>query len=222
MKIEAVLKNIFLFSELTEQELKEVASVSSAKRVVKGKRIFEEGDTATDLYVLAHGSVKVFRINDDGTESILHVQSDGDLIAEAVLFGIKKYPASCVAIKESLLISIPKNGFVDLVMRTPKLSIKFMAAYSYRLKEFVSKIEALSSSVEQRLADYLLKSSREVSKGKIVCDLSISKKDLASLLGTSPETISRTLNLFTKQGRINIVSNKRIIINKARGARPII
>lgn len=216
MKIEAVLKNVFLFSELTESELNEVASVSSVKRVAKGKYIFQEGSTATHFYAVAHGSIKVFRINEDGTESILHVQNDGDLIAEAVLFGIKKYPASGATIKESTVISIPKEGFVNLIMKNPKISIKFMAAYSHRLKEFVDKIESLSSSVEERLSDYLLDNATEVSKGKFVCDLNISKKDLASLLGTSPETISRTLNRFAKLGYISVDSNKKLIINKKK------
>jgi len=216
MKIEAVLKNIFLFSELTDQELKEVAAVSAIKRVSKGKTMFEEGDAATNFYAVVHGSMKVFRINEDGSESILHVQSDGDLIAEAVLFGIKKYPASCTAIKESTLICIPKEGFVNLIMQKPKISIKFLAAYSHRLKEFVDKIESLSVSVEKRLGDYLLNNAKELSRGKFVCDLNISKKDLASLLGTSPETISRTLNRFTKQGFISVESAKRFIINVSR------
>ena len=213
MKIEAVLKNVFLFSELADSELKEVASVSSIKRVTKGKVIFEEGDLATHFFAVAHGSAKVFRINEDGTESILHVQKGGDLIAEAVLFGIKKYPASCSAIKESAIISIPKDGFVNLIMKNPRISIKFMAAYSHRLKEFVDKIESLSSSVEERLSNYLLENSKELSKGKLVCDLNISKKDLASLLGTSPETISRMLNRFTKLGYISVLTPKKLIIN---------
>ncbi len=216
MKIELVLKNIFLFSELTDTELQEVAAVSSIKRLSKGKNMFQEGDAATHFYAVAHGSMKVFRINEDGTESILHVQSDGDLIAEAVLFGIKKYPANCAAVKESTIISIPKEGFVNLIMKNPKVSIKFLAAYSHRLKEFVDKIESLSVSVEKRLADYLLNNARELSKGKFVCDLNISKKDLASLLGTSPETISRTLNRFTKQGLISVGPAKRLIINISR------
>ena len=213
MKIEAVLKNVFLFSELTDSELKEVAVVSSVRRITKGKSIFEEGTLATHFYAVAHGSIKVFRINNDGTESILHVQNDGDLIAEAVLFGIKKYPASGAAIKESTVISIPKEGFVNLIMKNPKVSIKFLAAYSRRLKEFVDKIESLSSSVDERLSNYLLESSKELSKGKRICELNISKKDIASLLGTSPETISRTLNRFAKKGYIKLESSKRIIIN---------
>ena len=105
-----------------------------------------------------------------------------------MLFGIKKYPAYCSAVKESTIISIPKAGFVDLIIKNPKIAIKFMSAYSSRLKEFVDKIESLSNSVEQRLIKYLLENSTEVSKGKRVCELDISKKDIASLLGTSPET----------------------------------
>jgi CRP/FNR family transcriptional regulator len=213
MKINSFLKNIFLFSELTETELNNVASVSALKRVRKGQHVFEEGDTATSFYAVAHGAVKVFKINEEGTENILHVQNDGDLIAEAVLFGIKRYPANCAAIKDSTIISIPKEGFVDLILRNPKLSIKFMSAYSRRLKGFVDKIEALSNSVEQRLSVYLIEHSVR-SKGRQVCELDISKKDLASLLGTSPETISRTLNRLEKQDKIAIESNKRIIIRQ--------
>ena len=136
MKINSFLKNIFLFSELTETELNNVASVSALKRVRKGQNIFEEGDTATSFYAVAHGAVKVFKINEQGTENILHVQNDGDLIAEAVLFGIKRYPANCAAIKESTIISIPKEGFVDLILRNPKLSIKFMFCIFPTVKGF--------------------------------------------------------------------------------------
>ncbi len=211
MKINSFLRNTFLFSELTEAELNNVARVSVLKRFHKGQPIFEEGETGSNFYAVAHGAVKVFKIGEDGTENILHVQNDGDLVAEAVLFGIKKYPASCSAIKESTVIIIPREGFVDLILKNPRLSIKFMSAYSKRLKGFVDKIEGLSSSVEQRLIAYLVENSVS-SKGVRSCELNISKKDLAGLLGTSPETISRTLTRLQKKGCISLESAKKIIV----------
>ncbi len=205
------LKRSFLFGSLTEKELSIISAFCSTKKVSKNHTLFEEGETADAFFMVVYGKVKIYKLSPDGKEYIIHVQGENEIIAEAAIFDKKNYPAGCKAVEDTLAVRIPKNEFVELIRTNPSLSIKFMSAYSKRLREFVSVIEGLSGTdVKKRLARYIV---NKVSKDKSshVIKLDISKKELASMLGTVPETISRSIAGLKKQGIID-TKDKNIIV----------
>jgi len=221
MDIGKFLKRVFLFSELTDVELKTIASVSSIKRFKKNEILFDEYDDADSFFIVAQGRVKIFRIDENGIEYVLHVHGMGDLVAEAAIFNEKRYPASCEALEDSLVVYIPRSQFIDLILKKPKIALKFMSAYSRRLKEFVKQIEDLSSTdIKQRLAKYIL-NNIDKKASKPVCILSMSKKDLSYSLGTIPETLSRALGHLKKRGYIDI-KGRGIIVKNIKGLESIL
>ena len=121
------------------------------------------------------------------------------------------YPASCSALEDATLVRISREGFLDLIKKYPELSLKIMSGYSKRLRQFVAKIEELTvKDMKSRLAHYLLENS-VVENGKTVCHLTHSKKELSSLLGTIPETFSRTLAFFKQQKLVTENDNTIVI-----------
>jgi CRP-like cAMP-binding protein len=155
--------------------------------------------------------VKVYKLSPDGKEHTLHIQGPGDLVAEAAIFDSMAYPASCNAMEDSTLVRVSREAFVNLLKGHPELSLKMMSAYSKRLRQFVSKIEELSMrDIRSRLAGYLV-SNIKMQNGVATCSLKYSKKELASLLGTIPETLSRALSFLKQQGLIT-EKDKSIII----------
>lgn len=205
------LKRSFLFSSLSEKELKVVSNFCTLKKALKGQNLFSEGDLAQAFFLIVYGKVKIFKISPDGKEYIIHIHGEGNIIAEAAIFDKKNYPASCNAVEDTLTVSIPKVDFIDLINTSPSIALKFMSAYSKRLREFVSVIEGLSGSdVRKRLASYIINNINK-DNSKPVLKLPVSKKELASMLGTVPETISRTITALKKQGIID-TKGKDIIV----------
>lgn len=205
------LLTIFLFNSFNEKDMNLLEVSTSVKKVHKGEQIFSEGLEATAFFIVVSGKVKVYKLSPDGKEHTLHIHGPGDLVAEAAIFDSMVFPASCMALEDSTLIRISRDGFLNLIKNYPELALKMMSSYSKRLRQFVSKIEELSlKDIKSRLVSYLLENSN-VENGMTVCKLKYSKKELASLLGTIPETLSRAL-AFLKQKGLIIEKDNLIII----------
>lgn len=196
------LKLVFLFDDFDEKQLEMLSQFTSLKKLGKNDLLFSDGEQANAFFHIIDGQLKIFKISADGQEHTLAIQNPGDIVAEAAIFDKETYPAYCQAIAESTVIRIPKRDFVDLVMKHPEAGLKMMNAYAKRLRKFVNMVEELSMhDIKSRLARYLLDNA-EVMDGKRVCRLNISKKELASVLGTIPESLSRTIRLFKSKGVI--------------------
>jgi CRP/FNR family transcriptional regulator len=211
MDIRKFLSGTFLFNSFTEKEIGLLLISASLKKIDKGEQIFSEGMDATAFFIVVAGRVKIYKLSPDGKEYTLHIHGPGDLVAEAAIFDSMVYPASCMAMEDTILVRISREGFLKLIKEYPELSLKMMSGYSKRLRQFVVKIEELSlKDIKSRLAGYLLENST-VENGVNVCHLTYSKKELSSLLGTIPETLSRAL-AFLKQKKLIVEKDNRIII----------
>ncbi len=213
MDIRSFLAHTFLFHSFTDKETDLLTASTSLKKVSKGEQIFSEGLEATAFFIVVSGKVKIYKLSPDGKEYTLHLHGPGEPVAEAAIFDSMTYPASCMALEDATLVRISREGFLDLIKKYPELSLKIMSGYSKRLRQFVAKIEELTvKDMKSRLAHYLLENS-VIENGKTVCHLMHSKKELSSLLGTIPETFSRTLAFF-KQQKLVTENDNTIIISE--------
>jgi CRP/FNR family transcriptional regulator, dissimilatory nitrate respiration regulator len=211
MKIRDFLRQVFLFGSFTAKEIELVEAAASFKEINKGGHVFSEGLEAAAFFIVVTGKVKIYKVSSDGKEHTLHIHGPEEPVAEAAIFDSMTYPASCMALEDSTLIRISRDGILNLIKKHPDLALKMMSGYSKRLRQFVAKIEELSlKDIKSRLAGYLLENS-VVENGKTVCYLDYSKKELSSLLGTIPETLSRAL-AFLKQRELIAEENNKIII----------
>ena len=211
MNINQFLQQTFLFSSFTEKEIGMIGASASVKKFGKGEQVFSEGVEATAFYIVVTGRVKIYKLSPDGKEYTLHIHGPGDPVAEAAIFDDMVYPASCMALEDSGLVRISRDGFLSLIKKMPELALKMMSGYSKRLRQFVAKIEELSlKDIKSRLAAYLLENSI-TDKGLTVCRLTYSKKEISSLLGTIPETLSRAL-AFLKQKKLITEKTGTIVI----------
>ncbi|MCG8564078.1 MAG: Crp/Fnr family transcriptional regulator [Desulfobacterales bacterium] len=182
----------------------------------KGELIFREGDRAHGLYMVATGKIKVFKVSFEGKEQILHIYGPGHTFGEVPVFEGKHFPASSMALEKSEILYLPRDKFVDLIAQVPALSMNMLADLSRRLREFTVQVENLSlKEVPARLAAYVITLSQEQENDTQVT-LPISKVQLANLIGTTPETLSRILKKMGDAGYIE-VQTKDIIINDFDG-----
>jgi CRP/FNR family transcriptional regulator len=206
-----LLAESILFKGLTPPLLRQIADLASIKNFQRGESIFFEGDEATGFYMVGQGRVKIFKMSLDGKEQILHIFGPGEPFGEVPVFHGNPYPANAFSIELSVMLFFPRQKFIDLINSTPSLALSMLAVLSMRLRRFAAQIESLSlKEVPARLAAHLIYLAEEQNNTGAVT-LEIPKGQLASLLGTSPETLSRIFTKMTGEGLIR-VSGKKIEI----------
>ncbi len=206
-KIE-IMANTPLFSGMDREQLAQVGRIAQDKHFKRGEAIFWEGDAGIGFYVVAQGKVKVYKSSAEGKEQILHIYGPGHPIGEVPVFSGSRFPANAQAIAKSHLLFFPRRDFVALISNNPSLALNMLALLSMRLRQFTVQVENLSlKEVPARLASYLIYLDGEQQRPDGIV-LPISKGQLASLLGTIPETLSRIFNKMTAQGLIVVNGNE--------------
>jgi CRP/FNR family transcriptional regulator len=209
-----IIASSLLFQGLAEDQLKEIADISIEKRFDKGRLIFNEEDDGNGFYLISEGQVKVFKLSSDGKEQILHIFGPGDPFGEVPVFSGQKFPANAAAIEKVSLLFFPRKTFIELISSRPNLALNMLAVLSKRLRQFATQVENLSlKEVPSRLAHYLIYLIEDQGNSDIVM-LGISKGQLASLLGTIPETLSRIFARMNNQGIIEVKDRSIRILNQ--------
>jgi CRP/FNR family transcriptional regulator, dissimilatory nitrate respiration regulator len=204
MNIDHFIREIPLFAGLVDEQIQWLAVIVEKRKYSRGKVIFTEGEEATGLYVLHTGRVKIYKLSSEGKEQILHIFGPGEPFGEVAVFAGGQFPAYAEALEVSETLFFPRKKIVELLTKDPSMAMNMLAMLSKRLKYFTQLVENLSlKEVPQRLAAYLLVLATIKDKRDTV-ELDIAKGQLASLLGTIPETLSRILNKMTIQGYIEV------------------
>lgn len=194
-----------LFKGLPQEQLLKIADIAVEKNYSRGESIFFEGDDGHGFYMVAEGKVKIFKLSFSGKEQILHIFGGGEIFGEVPVFNGTPFPATAETLAKTSLIYFPRKRFIELITQYPSISLNMLAILSLRLRRFTTQIENLSlKEVPERLAGYLLYLMEEQGKDEQV-SLDISKGQLASLLGTIPETLSR---IFAKMGEEGLIAVK--------------
>lgn len=216
MELTEILAQISLFSGLSPQQLEELAMIVTDQEFKKGQTIFSEGDDGVGFYVVVTGLVKIFKLSWEGKEQILHIFGPDEPFAEVAIFIGSPYPANAEALQNSRVFFFPRQSFSDLIGKNPSLAMNMLASLSLRLKKFANMIENLSlKEVPARLAAHLLYLSEQQGK-RDKLRLNIAKTQLASLLGTIPETLSRILAKMDKQNLIGLDGPSITILDREK------
>jgi len=203
-----------LFEGLPADQLEDLIMILTDQVFRKGEVIFSEGEEGKGFYVVIQGRVKVYKLSPDGKEQILHIFGQGEPFGEVPVFTGQKFPAHSEAMEESRVFFFPKQSFVNLIKQNPALALNMLGILSRRLRRFAALIDDLSlKEVPGRLAAHLLFLSKQ-NKGSKDLELSITKAQLASLLGTIPETLSRILAKMAVQGLIETQGRRIRILNR--------
>jgi len=187
----------------------EVANITDNLEFKKGEIIFLAGDKIDKLYVINEGRVKISKISEDGKEQIIRILEPGDFMGELSLFKQSPLNNNAEALEPTVMCIIEGEKIKDIIYKNPGISIKIMEELSIRLEKSDKLIERLVlHDVESRVADILLSMLDE--DGNI--NLTISKKDLASHIGMSQETLSRKLSHFQAMGWIKQIGQRKISV----------
>jgi CRP/FNR family transcriptional regulator len=202
-----------LFNGLPASQIGELAKICMEKSYEKGLEIFSEGGVANGFYLVTAGKIKVYKLSLEGKEQILHIFGPGEIAGEVPVFSGGNYPASAQAIEAAGVLFFPRASFMELVNREPAIAVSLLAVLSQRLRRFTRMIEDLSlKEVPGRLAAHLIYLGQRSPTGQSL-ELDITKTQLASLLGTIPETLSRILARMVQQGVIAVEGRKISVLD---------
>lgn len=189
-----------------EQLIRPIAGISKVIHQPRGTTVFNEGDACRGMFIVHSGAVKLLKTGPDGKEHVLHVVMQGDCFGEAAMFLGTGYPADAQAVKDSVLILVRKEQFLNLLSLEPALCFQLMGAMALWSRRLVAKVEILTlKDASARLAEYLLKlipANASDKNASTMVQLDVPKNVLASQLGISNETLSRLLARFEAQGLI--------------------
>ena len=190
-----LIRNAKFFSGLSEAASKRLAELSRRRTVEKRDLLFMEGAEGQAVYLLISGSIQLVKTNLDGKETVIKTVKEGELFAEVILFEKSKYPVTAVACNEAEVIELPRAGFLNL-LNEEDFRNDFMAMLMQKQRYLAERIQQLTSmDVEARFVEFLRDHYGE--KAEITPDLS--KKDIASAIGATPETFSRLLQKLEKR-----------------------
>ncbi len=182
------------------------------RRFAAEEMLFWEGEECAGIFLIAQGSVKIFRTSPGGREVMLSIESAPATVAELPLFDGGPYPASVRAVEPVVALFVNKNDFQQFCRQFPDVALKVLAVVGKRLRHLVGLVEAMTfGSVTQRLARLLLDASKTADSQTF--DLPVTHQEMASRLGTVREVVSRNLARFRAQGLIRIQGHQMEIVD---------
>lgn len=209
---DACFSKVSLFQHLDPSETALLTSLLHTRKYNKGEVVVQEGERSDTLYVVHQGCVKLSKYNESGKENIMRFLFPGDFFGQDSLLHQKPHPANAEVLEPSAICSINKHDFDQLLEHDPKLAYHFLLAISNLLRETDEWNSSLSAmTTEQKIAKLLLYfHTRNHAKHEI--RLPVFKKDMALLLGITPETLSRKLTMMQTQGLLQVTGNCILIL----------
>lgn len=207
MTILAHLKKIDLFRGLGDEALKELSENSRVITLVPRQTLFSEGSEGLYFYVLLSGSIRVFKTAPDGKESTIKFIIPGEFFAETVLTGLTHYPATAAAAVDATVLAIHRESFWAILERR-EWRDAFIASLFGKLRYLTDRIQYLTSfDVEERFFRFLMDTYGK----RETYDIPLPKKDIASAIGTIPETFSRLMQRLGNDGTIKWERNRLML-----------
>lgn len=201
-----------IFNHLEGEQMEEVLKVTKAASYEKGELLYREGDTSNSLYIVSKGKVRIYRLSESGKEQLVRILNPGDFTGELALFRESIHESYAEAMSKTDVCMISRKDLQEFLLKYPTISLRILSEFSNRLETSEKQTTRFATEkVETRLAMFLAECV-ESEEGPMEIELPMSKKDLASYIGTTPETISRRLADLEDEGYIKQKGRKKIEI----------
>ncbi len=216
LKSHNLIRNIPIFESLSEEQLNSLSEIVEEKKFGKNSVILWEEDTQKYMYIVSSGKVKVVQTSEDGKEHILAIHKKGDFFGEMALLDGRTAPATVIAMEDSRVQLIARENFEKYLLKNEKVMTQLVTMLCTRLRESWLMLKVMSfASAEQRVRavlEQLGKINGVTDERGIIIALKLLHKDIAGYANVSRETVTRLLNRFEKERKIEILDNKHILL----------
>lgn len=212
-----ILHKISLFSDLNKSELEKIQLLLVEKQYKKGEDILIQNDKGDALYIIVEGSVKVVLYGDKGREIILSILKKGEFFGEMALLDDDVRSAYVIALEKTKVLMLSRDVFFNWINAHHQIAIKLLKHLSSRLRradEVISNLSILDvyGRVARYLIDLVKKEGRDIGN-EFVVENRPTHHTIASQIGSTRETVTRTLNDFIKRGVIRY-SGRMLFVRK--------
>lgn len=213
-------RNVPIFASLAPEGLLEVNRLIQSAEYAKGELLFSQGDSSTHLYIVRSGRVKLYSVSADGRQQILRILEQGEFFGELALFQKAQQYCFAEAMEPSQVCLLRQADFQDLLKRKSTVALALlqaMGARLYQAERFISDLTL--KTVEERLVSWLLLKAQTGMRvgNEITINLDLSREELAHLLGTTIETVSRRLNGLQAEGLLTLHGHRSIVLQDFDG-----
>jgi len=202
--IKNVLTQFSLFNKLDDVQIGVLTKYSVVLNTNQGDYVFNRGDSSKGLYILLKGQLKLGVTSSQGVEKVVNIIAPYDSFGETGLFLKHQMPSYAKAITKSKVLLVPEYIMHSLMDTNANVARLMQEKLSVSLHQMIQDIETLTlPTATQRLVDYLLKISTKTGNVEYII-LPVRKETIASILNTSPETLSRSINKLSNIGLIKV------------------
>ncbi len=217
-EIKKVLSEFSLFRVLNDSELSKVADIAITREWKKHSHVFLQGDPLENVYFIYDGKIKIYKTDTNGKEQIFSILKKGEMFPHVGFFRKGDYPAFAEVLEASTLITVPISQFENVLIENPELCIKVFNVLGEKIVDLQNRLEEqiLNNTYEQiiklliRLAQ---NHGKDLNNGTILLKAEFTNKDLANMIGTTRETISRTLTKMKKDELISEDKDGNLILD---------
>lgn len=206
---ESCVSMVPIFNHLDDDQMDEIMQTIKHKSYKKNEIIYMPSEESDTLYIVREGRIKLYRLSAAGKELLIGFLNPGDFTGELSLFREGHYERFAEATMDTKLCTIQRDDLQELLLKYPSISLKLLSEFSNRIEESEKQqTRYATEKVETRIALFIAESLEN--KDSTIFEFPMSKKDLASYLGTTPETMSRKLNELEEVGLVERISNKKL------------
>ena len=217
-EMKKVLSGFSLFRELTDSELNKITDISIVRDWKKHSHVFLQGDPLENVYFIFEGKIKVYKSDINGKEQIVAIMKKGEMFPHVGFFRKGDYPAFAEVLEPSTLIAVPISQFENVLIENPELCIKVFKVLGEKIIDLQNRLEEqiLNNTYEQiikllvRLAQ---NHGKKLGDNTIWLEAEFTNKDLANMIGTTRETISRTLTRMKRDELIELDDEGNMILD---------
>ncbi|ODT82874.1 MAG: Crp/Fnr family transcriptional regulator [Pelagibacterium sp. SCN 64-44] len=216
----SLVRALPLFANMQDAELDRLLARATMRRVPMGEAVYEQGQKATQFFLLLHGRLKVTQVTPEGQQIIVRVVHPGDLFGFAQALQRNDYPGTPIAAAESLIICWPNEVWGSFVEQNPHLAVNAMRTIGQRLQEAHTRIREMSTQeVERRVAHAVLRLIEQAGKREpdgVRIDFPLTRQDVAEMTGTTLHTVSRLFSAWESQGIVKGGRQKLLVRDAER------
>jgi len=212
-----LIKRVTAFSRLTDDQVAILARGVGSQTFARGEAIFHQGSQGSTLYMIVRGQVRIYRGSEAGQELTVTIFRDGDFFGEMALLDGEPRAASAEAMSKTLALTLHRAAFLHAIDSCPSIAVSILEVQTARLRHSNTVAKHLASlSAPQRVVRQLLDLATRygVADGAAIrIDLHLTQDDLASLSGTTRETVNRVLANLRDQGLIRVERAQVSVLN---------
>ncbi|WP_052136189.1 Crp/Fnr family transcriptional regulator [Arthrobacter sp. PAMC 25486] len=201
--LDVLVGRVPIFSQLAPEELKDIAGRVRLRHHPRNEQLYGAGENNPHLMIIHSGHVKIFRITESGHEQLIRVLGEGDFLGDMSFISGAATDHFATTLEVAEICVLHHDDLRDYLLRFPTVTYKMLETLSSRLESTERQVSILAGEdAEHRIAAYLLELSDKHPTAKFA--LPIAKKDVASFLGLTPETLSRKLAQFESAGWLRL------------------